>query len=397
MSISTSANAGAGLPVLRIKGKRLLPLVQGGMGVGVSAHRLAGSVARTGAVGTLSSVDLRRHHPDLMALTAKSRDKELINRVNLIAIDRELRAARGLAAGNGLVAVNIMRAVSEYAANVRQSCQSGAEAIVVGAGLPLDLPELAADFPDVALIPILSDSRGIAIVLKKWLRKGRLPDAIIIEHPRHAGGHLGAAKIDDLDDPRFEFARVLEETFQLYRELDIESESVPLIPAGGISTPEQVRTLLGLGASAVQVGTPFAVTEECDAHINFKRVLADAKPEDIVTFMSVAGLPARAVKTVWLEKYLEKLPVLKLRAKARTDCTLAFDCLENCGLRDGIERFGQFCIDHHLAAALAGDVQRGLFFRGAGTLPFGSAIRPVRELIDYLLKGTMPADLVPAC
>ena len=224
MNHSSSANAAASLPALRIKGKQLLPLVQGGMGVGVSAHRLAGSVARTGAVGTLSSVDLRRHHPDLMAQTGKSRNKELINRVNLIAIDREVRAALDLAAGNGLVAVNIMRAVSEYAANVRQSCESGAEAIVVGAGLPLDLPELAADFQQVALIPILSDSRGIAIVLKKWLRKGRLPDAIIIEHPRHAGGHLGAAKIGDLDDPRFEFARVLEETFQLYRELDIESD-----------------------------------------------------------------------------------------------------------------------------------------------------------------------------
>jgi nitronate monooxygenase len=131
-------------PVLRIKGKSLLPIVQGGMGVGISAHRLAGHVARAGAVGTLSSVDLRRHHPDLMAQTEKSRDKELINRVNLIAIDREVRAATEIAGGNGLIAVNIMRAVSEYVANVRQSCESGAGAIVVGAGLPLDLP----DYPD---------------------------------------------------------------------------------------------------------------------------------------------------------------------------------------------------------------------------------------------------------
>ncbi len=396
MNSSAFVTVHADPPALHIRGKRLLPLVQGGMGVGVSAHRLSGSVARTGAVGTLSSVDLRRHHPDLMAQTAKSRDKELINRVNLVAIDREVRAALELAAGKGLIAVNVMRAVSEYAANVRQSCESGAEAIVVGAGLPLDLPELAADFPNVALIPILSDARGVAIVLKKWLRKGRLPDAIIIEHPRYAGGHLGAAKVEDLDDPRFEFARVLEETFQLCRELGIESERLPLIPAGGIATPAQVRALFDLGAAAVQVGTPFAVTEECDAHINFKRVLAEARPEDIVTFMSVAGLPARAVKTIWLEKYLEKLPALKRRANARTDCTLAFDCLEHCGLRDGIEKFGQFCIDHHLAAALAGDVKRGLFFRGAGKLPFGTAIRPVQELVDYLLNGTMPPDLAPA-
>jgi nitronate monooxygenase len=385
-----------GNPVLRIKGRSLLPIVQGGMGVGVSAHRLAGSVARAGAVGTLSSVDLRRHHPDLMAQTAKSRDKELINRVNLLALDREVRAALEIAGGNGLVAVNAMRAISEYAADVRQSCESGAGAIVVGAGLPLDLPELTAAHPEVALIPILSDSRGIAIVLKKWLRKSRLPDAIVIEHPRYAGGHLGAAKIADLDDPRFDFPRVLEETFTVFKELGIEREQVPLIPAGGIATPAQVQELFALGASAVQIGTPFAVTEEGDAHPNFKRVLADARPEDIVTFMSVAGLPARAVKTPWLEQYLAKLPVLQRRANARTQCTLAFDCLEQCGLRDGIERFGQFCIDHHLAAALAGDVKRGLFFRGAGPLPFGKQIRPVRDLIEYLLKGIMPSDLLPA-
>ncbi len=383
-------------PVLRIKGKSLLPIVQGGMGVGISAHRLAGHVARAGAVGTLSSVDLRRHHPDLMAQTSKSRDKELINRVNLLALDREVRAANEIADGNGMIAVNIMRAVSEYKANVRQSCESGAQAIVVGAGLPLDLPDLAADYPDVALIPILSDSRGISIVLKKWLRKSRLPDAIVIEHPRYAGGHLGAAKIADLEDPRFDFPRVLEETFAIFRELGIEQENVPLIPAGGISTPEQVSALFALGASAVQVGTPFAVTEESDAHPNFKRVLVEAKPEDIVTFMSVAGLPARAVRTPWLEKYLVKLPVLQRRASARTDCTLAFDCLEQCGLRDGVARFGQFCIDHHLAAALAGDVERGLFFRGAAPLPFGEQIRSAKELIEYLLNGTTPTALMPA-
>ena len=381
---------------LRIKGRSLLPIVQGGMGVGVSAHRLAGHVARAGGVGTISSVDLRRQHPDLMAQTGKSRDKELINRVNLLALDREIRAALAIADGHGMVAVNVMRAVSEYAANVRQSCESGADAIVVGAGLPLDLPDLAAGFPDIALIPILSESRGIAIVLKKWLRKNRLPDAIVIEHPRYAGGHLGAARIEDLDDARFDFPRVLEETFQVFRDLGIEREQIPLIPAGGIATPQQVSELFALGASAVQIGTPFAVTEESDAHPNFKRVLAEAKPEDIVTFMSVAGLPARAVRTPWLEKYLVKLPILQRRAKTRTDCTLAFDCLENCGLRDGVEKFGQFCIDHHLAAALAGDVQRGLFFRGANALPFGAAIRPVRELIDYLLYGRMPADLQPA-
>ena len=379
------------LPPLRIRGRPVLPIVQGGMGVGVSAHRLAGAVARAGAVGTISSVDLRRHHPDLMERTRGHRDKALIDAVNLVALERELRAALDLAQGHGLVAVNVMRAVSEYPAYVRSACESGAQAIVVGAGLPLDLPDLAADHPDVALIPILSDSRGIAVVLRKWMRKDRLPDAIVIENPTYAAGHLGAAKIEDLQDARFGFSRVLEETFAVFRDLGIERSRIPLIVAGGISSPEQVRELLALGASGVQLGTAFAVTEECDAHPNFKKVLAQAKPEDIITFMSVAGLPARAVKTPWLERYLEKLPALQRRAKHRAACTLAFDCLTVCGLRDGIERIGQFCIDHHLAAALAGDVQRGLFFRGTGTLPFGEAIRPVAELIDYLLNGRRPS------
>lgn len=375
---------------LKIKGKHLLPIVQGGMGVGVSAHRLAGNVAKLGGVGTISSVDLRRHHADLMAQTGKSRDRALIDRVNLIALDREIKAAKAIASGAGVVAVNIMRAVSEYANYVKQSCASGAEAVVCGAGLPLDLPELTADHPNVALIPILSDVRGIALIMKKWMRKNRLPDAIVIENPRYAAGHLGAARPEDVNNPNFAFPAVLEGTRELFKELNIERENIPLITAGGIHTHEQVRELIGMGADAVQLGTAFAVTEEGDAHINFKRVLADAKPEDIVTFMSVAGLPARGVKTEWLANYLEKEAKLQSKAKQK-QCEVGFDCLQQCGLRDGIAKSGQFCIDTRLAFAMNGDVKRGLFFRGSEKLPFGNEIRSVRELIEYLLNGVRPA------
>ena len=117
-------------------------------------------------------------------------------------------------------------------------------------------------------------------------------------------------------------------------------------------------------------------------------MLAEAAPEDIVTFMSVAGLPARAVRTPWLARYLEKEAVLKARAKKRRECTLAFDCLVHCGLRDGLPGAGQFCIDHQLGAALRGEVERGLFFRGSEAVPFGAEIRPVRDLVDYLLPAT---------
>jgi nitronate monooxygenase len=375
---------------LTIKSKSLLPIVQGGMGIGVSAHRLAGSVARLGALGTISSVDLRRHHRDLMAQTGRSRDKAAIDAANLVALRREVQAARVLADGRGMVAVNVMRAVSQYAALVRTACDSGADALVVGAGLPLDLPELTAGHPGVALIPILSDARGIATLLKKWMRKNRLPDAIVIENPQYAAGHLGAADAALLDAPRYAFPVVLEDTLQLLRELGLERERIPLIAAGGIHRHEQVAELIALGAAAVQLGTPFAVTREGDAHPNFKKILADARPEQVVTFMSTAGLPARALNTPWLANYLAKETKLRAMAKAKP-CTIGFDCLQQCGWRDGIARAGQFCIDTQLAFALNGDLKRGLFFRGAERLPFGNAIRSVRELIEYLLSGVRPA------
>jgi len=368
------------------------------MGVGVSAHRLAGHVARLGGLGTISSVDLRHHHPDLLAQSEDCRDPDRLNTLNLAALDREIRSAREIAEGHGAIAVNVMKAVTAHAEYVRQSCESGAHAIVMGAGLPLDLPEMTRDFPDVALIPILSDARGVAVVLKKWQRKGRLPDAIVIEHPRYAGGHLGATRIEDVGDSRFDFNPVLEGVFNLLREQGLERERIPLIVAGGINSHEQVREWLALGAAAVQIGTPFAVTEEGDADVRFKQVLADARPEDIVTFTSVAGLPARAVLTPWLRNYLRREKALQAHAKAdQRRCVQNLNCLTVCGLRDGIACVGQFCIDLRLAFALKGDVKKGLFFRGSESLPFGNAIRPVAELMEYLLTGRKPAIGAAEC
>jgi nitronate monooxygenase len=386
------------LPQWTLKGRPLLPVVQGGMGVGVSAHRLAGSVAKLNALGTISSVDLRHHHPDLLERAKACADRSELDVVNRIALDREIRKALELAGGKGAIAVNVMKAVSDQAAYVRQSCESGAHAIVMGAGLPLDLPDMTKDFPEVALMPILSDARGVNIVLKKWLRKQRLPDAIVIEHPRYAGGHLGATRPEDIGDSRFDFEPVLAGIFGIYRELGIEREAIPLVVAGGINSHEKVRDLLALGASAVQIGTPFAVTTESDAHPNFKKVLAEATADDIVTFMSVAGLPARAVLTPWLRNYLRREKALQSHAKPDPDrCVPKLNCLSVCGLRDGISTIGQFCIDTRLAFALNGDIKKGLFFRGSESLPFGDAIRPVAELIDYLLTGRMPHALTPGC
>ena len=380
----------ANLSFWQLCGKQLIPIVQGGMGVGVSAGRLAGTVASQGGIGTISSVDLRRLHPDLMARTGhldKEPDaRQQIDTANLDALDREIRRARALSQGRGLIAVNIMKALSAYEMYVKQALQSGADALVVGAGLPLDLPELAKDFPATALIPILSDARGVQLVVRKWEKKGRLPDAIVIEHPRLAGGHLGAAKVADLNDPRFEFETVLPAVLEFFKGAGLEGR-IPLIAAGGVSCQDDIRRLQALGASAVQLGTAFAVTQECDADPVFKKVLAEARPEDMVEFVSVAGLPARAVRTPWLEKYIRLVPKLQAAAHVKDKCNMSFDCLAHCGLRDGNAAMGQFCIDQQLGHAFEGDEQRGLFFRGAGRLPFGDQIRPVNDLMQWLLGG----------
>ena len=372
------------------------------MGVGVSAHRLAGSVAACGAVGTISSVDLRRHHPDLMArchaLEAGgdvAAAKAAIDAANQVALRREIAAAQALAQGRGLLAVNVMRAVSAYAESVSTALEAGIDAVVVGAGLPLDLPDLAREHPRALLVPILSDARGVALVVKKWERKQRLPDAIVIEHPRWAGGHLGAAKVADLADTRFDFERVLPEVRAFLRSAGVERE-VPLIAAGGVRRFEDIARLQALGAAAVQLGTAFVATEECDADPAFKQVLATARDEALVEFVSVAGLPARAVNTPWLQRYTQALPRLQAAAQAKSRCTLAFDCLAQCGLRDGHAAWGQFCIDQRLAAALRGDVARGLFFRGVGALPFGEHIVGVRQLLERLFTAGVPLGTPPA-
>ena len=383
-----------GLRPLQLAGRELLPVVQGGMGVGVSASGLAGAVARLGAIGTVSAVDLRRRHPDLMEQTGhldkETNARELIDAANLLALDREIQLARQIAGGQGLIAVNVMKALSAYEAYVRQALASGADAIVVGAGLPLDLPEIARDFPATALIPILSDARGVQLVVRKWEKKGRLPDAIVIEHPRLAGGHLGAAKVADLQDPRFDFESVIPQVLAFFKSAGIERE-IPLIAAGGISSHADILRLQALGAAAVQLGTAFAVTLECDADPAFKQVLAEAGPQDMVEFISVAGLPARAVRTPWLNKYLRIESKLQAHAHEKKKCNMSFDCLSHCGLRDGNPAMGQFCIDQQLGHAMAGETDKGLFFRGAGALPFGREIRSVEALMEHLITGRQPA------
>ncbi len=304
---------------LTIRSKELTPIVQGGMGVGISASSLSSAVARENGIGTIASVDLRHLHEDLLAESKINPTEEKYCQLNHIALDREIQSAKAQSNGKGLIAVNVMKAVKDHAALVRQACESGADAIVMGAGLPLDLPELVGGYKkDVALLPILSESRGIGIVLKRWMKKGVLPDAIVIEHPAHAAGHLGAMTVDGVNDEKFEFKRVITETMEIFKTLGLESEKIPLILAGGMANFDKISTALKeWGASAVQIGTAFAVTQEGDAHINFKNTLAGAEREQIVEFMSVAGLPARGVNTRFLRSYTKRLDKCATQPQSR--------------------------------------------------------------------------------
>jgi nitronate monooxygenase len=201
--------------------------------------------------------------------------------------------------------------------------------------------------------------------------------------------------VGDLGDTRFNFDVVLPQVHAFFREAGIEGR-IPLSVAGGIESLADIRRLQSLGATAVQLGTAFAVTLESDAHPGFKRVLAEAKPEDIVEFTSVAGLPARAVRTHWLAKYLRMEPRLQAKSSFKpAECTMRFDCLARCGLRDGTPGWGKFCIDKMLGHAFSGHTDRGLFFRGAGKLPFGSEIRSVTDLMRWLLGGLLPVAPEP--
>jgi nitronate monooxygenase len=374
--------AGSGLHPLEIAGRKLLPIVQGGMGVGVSAHRLAGAVAALGGIGTLSSVDLRRHHPDLMARTeglsaragCDADTKARINDANLEALEREVKAARAAGGGLGLLAMNVMRAVSDYAAQVRRSLEAGIDMVVVGAGLPLDLPDLAADHPGKLLVPILSDARGV----RCWCASGSarsgcpMPSSSSIRAGRRPPGRREDCRPER---PALRLRARAARVDRVPARAGVERE-VPLIAAGGIRTFEDIARVQSLGAAAVQLGTPFAVTsEECDAHDKFKRVLAEARDEDVVEFTSVAGLPARAVATPLAEP-----TTWKLCRGCRPWCTRR-RAAPGVRLPGAVrparrpEGWGQFCIDKQLASALRGEVNKGLFFRGVGALPFGDQIR----------------------
>ncbi|PSN12072.1 nitronate monooxygenase, partial [filamentous cyanobacterium CCT1] len=350
------------------------PIVQGGMGIRVSGAGLAAAVANAGGIGVISAVGLGMHSPyfDIEEKNPKTRQTQFF-RANRLALIDELRKACALSP-EGILGVNVMVAARDYEFLVRTAVDQGVNLIFSGAGLPLNLPELAAHRPEVALVPIISSVRAAQVICKKWQRQyNRLPDAFVVENPRLAGGHLGA-KAEELNDPTIgpeavipALVSYLAETFET---------PIPVILAGGIGDRTALLHALSLGASGVQIGTRFIPTEECDADRQYKEFHLNASPEDIVLVPSPVGLPGRALRNTFTDRVnAGETP------GARDQCFA--NCLQVCKFRDRRETY---CILRALDRACRGDVENGLVFAGSG-VGGSNCIQPVAEVMAELVGG----------
>lgn len=330
------------------------PVIQGGMGVGISLSSLAGAVAKEGGMGIISTAQIGFRDPDF-----KSHQLE----ANLRAIGTELKKARETAP-EGVLGFNIMVATKQYGLYVKEAVKAGADVIISGAGLPVDLPKYAAEAggKETKLAPIVSSVKAASIICKMWDRKyRRLPDFMVIEGPL-AGGHLGFSReqLADLGadsedvDKTFKKDSYEEEVKNIIRFINQLEEkcgkNIPVVTAGGIYTGEDVLHQLELGAAGVQVATRFVTTEECDAADAYKQTYIDAKKEDIVITKSPVGMPGRAIKNAFLER-------IQRERIAPAHC---FKCLEHCNPNET-----PYCITDALIRAAVGDVERALLFCGS--------------------------------
>jgi nitronate monooxygenase len=334
------------------------------MGVGISGFRLAGHVARHGAVGTIASVGLSHNSPYYTEKKMSYFDS------NEIVIKEALSKAREIAGPDGVLAVNCMVALTDYDREVRAAAEGGANVIVSGAGLPLRLPEYTKDFPDVALVPIVSSAKAASLIARHWEKKhGRAPDGFVVETPASAGGHLGASTIEQVYDPALSLERAIPDVVRFVAE-EMRAD-IPVIAAGGIWGRDDVERAFALGASGVQMGTRFACTVEGDASDRFKQAYVDAKESDVVLINSPAGLPGRAIKNPFVARYLEGNP----------DSGACFaNCLTHCRYRKTGETF---CIAVALVDAFNGDWEHGLFFCGDNVSKVDK-VATVGEIIEEL-------------
>jgi nitronate monooxygenase len=349
-----------------------IPIIQGGMGVGISWDRLAGAVSKEGALGVISTVGTgiyedRKYAKDL---AADKRPVDAINFYSAKALEAIFKNARKIC-GEKPLAVNVLYAINDYKRVVIDSCKAGANIVITGAGLPLSLPECVKDFPDVAIVPIVSTAKALKILCKRWQKNhNRLPDAVIVEGPL-SGGHQGFKYEECLLEEN-----QLENLIQPIVEEAKEWGDFPVIAAGGIWDHEDIKRMFDLGASGVQMGTRFIGTHECDASDNFKQTILDAKEEDIQLFKSPVGYPARGVKTN-LHKTIQEGTAPKVACIS--------NCVAPCHRGEEAKIVG-YCIADRLCDAYDGDLQKGLFFSGTNGYKLKEIIS-VKELLKKLIFG----------
>ncbi|MEG1641922.1 MAG: nitronate monooxygenase family protein [Synergistaceae bacterium] len=352
------------MPQLKI-GKYIpkFPIIQGGMGIMSSGPNLAGAVASAGGIGTIASVGLACYSSEY---TGKNFAEESIK-----MIYKCVEEARKLANG-GILAMNCMCALSNYEDIIRASCDAGIDIIVSGAGLPLKLPELTANSPTTALVPIVSSTKAAKLILERWEKKyQKLPDAFVVETPNSAGGHLGAKDYETAEDHILSLEIVIPELITFLKERGL---NIPIISAGGIWDSEDMISSFDMGATGVQLGTRFLATEEGDASDRFKQAYLDATNEDVVLIHSPCGLPGRAIRNPFIDRYL-KGTLEKMTCK--------IGCLTHCVCKMKHETF---CIADALMEAYKGDWENGLFFCGTNVSKVKS-IEKVKDIINELMDG----------
>ena len=340
---------------MNIKNKHFsVPIIQGGMGVGVSLSGLAGAVAKCGGVGVISSVNAGYREKDF--------ESNPLN-ANLRALDNEIKKAKTISEGNGLVAVNIMTAVSNYEKTCRCAVDAGADIIISGAGLPLDLPVYTKG-TDTLCAPIVSSGRAARILIKHYMRHYQVkPDMIVIEG-NMAGGHLGFSEEELLNG-------TVQSNDDILIDVLKESGDIPVFVAGGVFDGKDMAHYMKLGASGVQIGTRFIATDECDASDVFKDAIINAGKEDILIIKSPVGMPARAINSPLLKALKQGLKFTALKCNG---------CLTACPKNDSIP----YCISRALIAAVKGDWENGLFFTGSNAYRIKEKVS-VKELISEIL------------
>lgn len=337
-----------------------IPIIQGGMGVGVSRSGLAGAVAKEGAIGIISTAQIGYDEDGFENNQAQA---------NIKAIEKHIKRAKKIANGKGLVGVNVMTALKHYREHVRTAAGAGADVIICGAGLPVDLPELVKD-SDCKIAPIVSSERACNIILKMWShRYDRTADFIVVEGPE-AGGHLGYSKEQLEHIEEYDFDEEIKKIICAKQKYENEyNVNIPVIVAGGVFTREDIKHMLEIGAQGVQIASRFVATEECDASQEYKNMYLNAKAWDICIVKSPVGMPGRAVRNRFIEKV----------EKERQKIEKCYQCLEKCNPADV-----PYCITKALISAVRGDIDNGLIFCGSNVDRINKIVS-VHDLIKELV------------